>query len=97
MAWVHAPPTPKRSGGFEFGGFTQVTASAFLGSTYSILITCRFLEGVCQSFSCMSSAQQWEGKGTALTLCILTLWKPGPAFAKPPILSSKWKAFLWGS
>lgn len=71
------------SGGFGLGGFTQVTASAFLGSTYIILITCRLLEGVCQSFSHMSRVQQWE-RELLLPCGILTLWKPGPAFSNLP-------------
>lgn len=71
------------SGGFGLGGFTQVTASAFLHSTYSILITCRLLEGVCQSFSRMSWFQRWE-KELLLPCGILTLWKSGLAFSSLP-------------
>lgn len=40
--------------------FYSSDSFSILGSTNSILITCRLLEGMCQSVSRMSQGQQWE-------------------------------------
>lgn len=75
--------------------FTQVTASAFLGSTYSMLITCRLLEGVWQSLSRKSWVQQWERE--LLLPCGTDPLETGPCPFPTFHSNSKWKAFLWGS